>query len=268
MNHHPSPITHSGLTGQQAAQQEQKMIKIKTAIAAGLALVSTGIAARAADADKWNVEVTPYLWAAGIDADLTIRGQEVTVDQKFKDLVEHVDAAGALLAVAEKGGWQVYGQGDYISLNVNDAQVGPLKADLDADTTILTGGIGPVFDGLFGEKSKIAVLLGARYTHLRNEVTVMGKSSGADNNDIVDGLLILRPRFNFTDKFRFSGTMNIGAGDSDLTYELQPELQYDITDAMSVRLGFRRVHYKEEFSDKSDFNGSMNGFLLGLGVTL
>lgn len=243
---------------------------MKMTMAAGLALVAAGLAARAADPDKLSLEITPYLWAAGIDADVKVHGQEITVDQKFKDMIEHVDAAAALLVVAEKNNWQIYGQGDYVSLNADDDQSGGFEGEIDSDTAILTGGIGPVFNGLFGEHSKIAVLLGVRYTHLRNEITVMGNSTGADNNDIVDGLIILRPRFNFTEKFRFSGTMNIGAGDSDLTYELQPELQYDINETMSLRFGFRRVHYKEEFNEDtgSEFDGSMNGFLLGLGVTI
>ena len=242
------------------------MKNMNKAIAAGLALVAAGWKAQAADPNDWQIEVTPYVWAAGIDADVTVKGKEITVDQKFKDLIEHVDAAAALLFVAEKNKWQFYGQGDYVSVNADDSRPN-IEAELDMDTAILTGGFGYVFDG-FGERSKIAVLLGGRYTHLRNEATVMGQSSGADNNDIVDGLLILRPRFQFTDKLRFSPTMNIGAGDSDLTYELQPELQYDLTDTMSLRVGYRRVHYKEEFSETSEFDGSMNGFLIGLGVTL
>jgi len=206
------------------------------------------------------------VWAAGIDADVTVHGKEFEINQKFSDLIEHVDAAASLLMVAEKNKWQVYAQGDYVSLNA-DGNKGPVHGEIDANTAILTGGFGYEFDG-FNDKSKMAVLLGARYTHMDNEVTLNHLSSGKQNNDILDGLVILRGRYNFTDKFRFSPTLNIGAGDSDLTYELQPEFQYDITDTMSARFGYRRVHYKEEFNDTSEFDGEMSGFILGLGVTL
>ena len=242
---------------------------MKIAMAAGLSLAAgmTAFGAGApANNNDWHLELTPYLWAAGINADVTVHNQGFTIDQKFKDLVQHVDAGAALLAVAQKDRWQVYAQGDYVSMNPDDNRAG-IEGEIDANTAILTGGFGYEFDG-FNDKSKIAVLVGARYTHMDNEVILNGHSSGQQNSDIVDALLILRPRYNFTDKFRFSPTMNIGAGDSDLTYELQPEFQYDITDAMSVRFGYRRVHYKEEFSDHSEFDGSMSGFIVGLGVML
>ena len=236
-------------------------------VAAGLSLAAGGVALAAGEsADGWKLEITPYVWAAGIDADVTVHGKQFEVDQKFSDLIEHVDAAASLLVVAEKNGWQAYGQGDYVSLNA-DGKKGPVHGEIDAETAILTGGFGREFEG-FNDKSKITILLGARYTHMGNEVTLNGAGSGKQNNDILDGLLILRPRYDFTEKLRFSPTLNIGAGDSDLTYELQPEFQYDVSDSMSVRFGYRRVYYKEEFSSKSEFDGSMSGFVLGLGVTL
>lgn len=235
-------------------------------VMATASLLAIGCSVGAAETDSWKLELTPYLWAAGIDADVTVRGKEFNVDQNFSDLIEHVDAAAALLVVAEKNRWQVYAQGDYMSLSA-DGNKGGVDGKIESDIGILTGGLGYVFDG-FNEKSQIAVLLGCRYTHMNNEVTLMGKSSGERSNDIVDGLVILRPRYNFTDTFRFSPTLNVGAGDSDLTYELQPEFQYDISDAMSLRFGYRRVHYKEEFDSGNEFDGSMNGFLVGLGVTL
>lgn len=242
-----------------------KTSKVGT-VAASL-LLAAGMTAFGAGEDAWKLEITPYLWAAGIDADVKVNGQEFEIDQKFSDLIEHVDAAAALLIVAEKNHWQLYGQGDYVSLNADETHSSGVHGEIEANTVILTGGFGYEFAG-FNEKARMAVLLGGRFTHMDNEIILDGQSSGKDNNDLLDGLVILRGRYNFTEKFRFSPTLNIGAGDSDLTYELQPEFQYDFTETMSGRIGYRRVHYKEEFSADSEFDGEMSGFLVGLGWTL
>ena len=85
-----------------------------------------------------------------------------------------------------------------------------------------------------------------RHAALDNEVRLSGIGSKSQNTDLTDALLILRPSVPLTDKLRFNPTMNIGAGDSDLTWELQPELQYNFTDTVAGRFGYRRVHYKED----------------------
>ena len=99
---------------------------------------------------------------------------------------------------------------------------------------ILTAAGGYRFNGPF-EGSKIAVLGGARYTRLENQIKATGIGAGKDARDITDALLMLRPSIPLMDKLVFNPTLNIGAGDSDLTYEMQPELQYSFTDQVTGR---------------------------------
>jgi len=113
-----------------------------TAMAASLSLAAGATAfGAAAGQDQWKLEITPYVWAAGIDADVTVHGKEFKIDQKFKDLIEHVDAAASLLVVAEKNNWQTYAQGDYVSLHAHDNR-DAISGTIDANTAILTGGFG------------------------------------------------------------------------------------------------------------------------------
>ena len=58
-----------------------------------------------------------------------------------------------------------------------------------------------------------------------------------------------------------------GGGDSKLTYELQPNLQYQFSNLIAARLGYRRLYYDYK-GDKADFDGTFQGFTLGLGITL
>ena len=50
--------------------------KIMMMIAAGLVLAA-GLAASAAEPQGWKIETTPYLWAAGLEGDVTVNGHEV-----------------------------------------------------------------------------------------------------------------------------------------------------------------------------------------------
>ena len=66
---------------------------------------------------------------------------------------------------------------------------------------------------------------------------------------------------------RFNPVLGIGAGDSDLAYELWPQVQYQMTDSIAARLGYRRVGYKFEDDNDNELNIAMAGLTLGVGVT-
>ena len=69
---------------------------------------------------------------------------------------------------------------------------------------------------------------------------------------------------------RFNPTLAIGGGGgSELVYELQPQLQYQITDHVAARLGYRRVGYKikGDNNDANELNVALAGVIVGVGVT-
>ena len=43
------------------------------------------------DPNAWHVTFTPYLWAAGLYGDVTVRGVDATLDASFVDLLEATD---------------------------------------------------------------------------------------------------------------------------------------------------------------------------------
>ena len=50
--------------------------------------------ARAQDDDPtaWHVTLTPYVWAAGIYGDVTVRGLDAEVSSSFLDVLEETDS--------------------------------------------------------------------------------------------------------------------------------------------------------------------------------
>ena len=57
-------------------------------------------------------------------------------------------------------------------------------------------------------------------------------------------------------------TLAIGAGDSDLVYELFPQIQYQVNENIAARIGYRRVGYK--FKGDEDEDNELNATLAGL----
>ncbi len=79
-----------------------------TVIAAVLILTLTSPAVFAqGDADTWEFSLAPYLWAVGLDGDITVKGTTQSVDVDFDELLDEVDYAVQLHFEAKKGDWSL-----------------------------------------------------------------------------------------------------------------------------------------------------------------
>ena len=251
--------------------------KIMTAIAAGLVLAS-GLAAAAAEPQGWKVELTPYGWAAGLEGDVTVNGHKTEFDKSFSDLIEGVDMAAALLAVVQYNRFLIWGQVDYLSMSTDnlDVEDRPEGGKLDSKMLLSELAVGYQFDG-FMEGMTIDVLAGVRTLTMDNELTIYDKGTRETEDPAedsrVDGILVLRPCIPILpskiDGLVFNPTLAIGAGDSELVYELFPQIQYQITEHVAARLGYRTVGYKieGEHNDENEANVRMAGLLVGIGMT-
>jgi hypothetical protein len=105
------------------------------------------------------------------------------------------------------------------------------------------------------------------------DMEVFGHGKTSKEKDLLDPMLILRPSMPMfaskIDGLRFNPTLAIGAGgDSDLVYEMFPQVQYDVTERMTVRLGYRTVGYrfKGSHNEDNELNFRLAGLVLGAGL--
>lgn len=240
--------------------------KLVVGLLASLFVSLGSLPAQAAE-KNWSLEITPYAWLAGIDADVTVGEREGEVDVGFSDIVDYLDMAGGLLLIAEKNRWIGWVQGDYISLDSDeDVTRFSEQASLETRLTVVEAGVGYKFDNPLAKNAALDVLVGARYTRIENELDTMAGRSFESDRDYFDPMLVLRPWFPLTKNLVFNPTLGIGGGgDSDLIYELQPQFQYAFTDNLALRVGYRRLYYDIK-GDRGEFDGSFNGPLIGLGM--
>lgn len=241
------------------------MTKLSSAILF-LTLIAMTLPANAEE-PAWKFELTPYLWFAGIDADITAGNRKGKVDVGFDDLIDYVDIAGGLLVIAEMNRWLVWVQGDFMALESDKKktkfdEIGKLESDL----TIIETAFGYSFDNPLSAKGRLDALIGFRYTDIENKFKPSAGGSFSSDKDFWDLMLVLRPAFPITEKLIFNPTLAIGGGDSDLIYELQPQLEYKFTDYLVGRFGYRRLYYDIK-GDRGKFDGAIHGFLIGLGIT-
>jgi hypothetical protein len=242
---------------------------VASIVAVALAGTTASTFAQAPEND-WSVEVTPYIWAAGIDGDITIGGLKASVDLKFDDLIDAVDMAGAVLGLVRYNRFVTWVQLDYVGTDTDelDADDQPARGRVETDMVMGTLAFGYAF-GDPGDPYSLDLLLGARSLSLDNELTIDGRGQFKHDKSYVDPVLIALPSFRISERWRFNPALSIGGGgDSEFVYELQPQVQFQINDFLAARFGYRTLHYKIESDvNTNEFDGAFQGLLIGVGGT-
>lgn len=245
-------------------------IKAAVAVATGFSVGSP--AAFAQQDDAWGFEITPYVWAGGIDGDVTVRGHKAEVDRGFDDLVDRLDFTGSLLGIGYRNHFVVWTQLDYVATDTDelDSDEQPIGGRARLESDFFAGTLG--FGYRFGEpqgRRNLDLLLGAKYLSVENDLTLQGIGQFKRDRDYLDPVLIARPSFRISERWRFNPTISIGGGvDADLIWELQPQLQFNINDNLALRFGYRNLYYDlESENGLNKFDGSYRGLILGLGGT-
>jgi hypothetical protein len=219
--------------------------------------------AGAADDEGCCFHITPYLWASGVDGDIQARGTDTNVSADFSDVIDNLDIGGSVLLEAKKDRWVSYAMVDYLGMSTGDIDTpfAGVDAEMDFDTTLATVGTGYRFQT--GERSTIDVYLGLRYAQFDAEIAIQTVGQRDADNSLYDGIVALRPRLALSRNWYFSPTMSVGAGDSDLTWELSPQFVYQCCD-FDIRFGYRSLNYDfEKGQDSADI--SIHGPIIGFG---
>ena len=236
----------------------------------GMVAVMLMMAASVGNAEEpkgWKGEVTPYAWLAGVEGDVTVNGHTAEFKKSFSDLLEYVEWSGSLLGVARYNRYLGWVQADYFSLSTSelDADQQPQHGRIDSRMFLVEYAVGYQVDG-WAPGQTFDLMVGARSLRVENDLEVYGAGTFSKTTRVLDPMLVVRPKFPLTPKLDFNPTLGIGGGgDSDLIWELQPQLQYRFTDTIAARVGYRTIHYK--FSkDNNEMNIDLSGLLIGVGV--
>jgi opacity protein-like surface antigen len=240
--------------------------------------------------DKWNIELTPYFWAAELKGDATLRGRTGPVDVSFSDLLDNLDIAFMGRLEAWKGEWGLFLDGLYMDLGAEfSTPQGSISADIDVKMTMLEFGIGyhlweTQVGKEVGQKLSFDLLCGGRYINLDGEIDVrtggpladlglvIGRTFGR-REEWVDPIVGGRLRWDIDEKLaaavRFDfGGFDIGEG-SNLTWNLVAGIDYKLSKKISLKAGYRifDLDYdsgsgNKEFGIDAQFRGPIFGLTI------
>lgn len=207
--------------------------------------------------DSWTWRVAPYLWAAGIDGTVTTGATEVDFEVDFGDIWDNLESAGLLVVEARRDQFSVVADVVYLGLDLDGETPGGADADADVDTTILQ------LVGLYrvAPTSPYEVGLGMRYFSMDTELEVGVISADSDHSSF-DGFAAGRASWPFAGRWNMTLYGDVGAGDSDLTWQGSALLGYRVSN-WGLGVGYRAIDYDfEEGNDELDL--TLEGLLFGV----
>jgi len=237
--------------------------------------------------DKWNIEFTPYFWAAELKGDATLRGRTGPAEVSFSDLLDNLDIAFMGRLEAWKGECGLFLDGLYMDLGAEfSTPQGLVSADIDVKMTMLEFGIGHrLLETTVGQdnnqKLSFDLLGGGRYMNLEGEVDIVpggplgvlpGRTFGR-REEWVDPFIGGRLRWDLNDKLAAVvrtdfGGFDIGEG-SNLTWNLLAGIDYKLSKKISLKAGYRifDLDYEsgggnKEFGLDAQFRGPIFGLTI------
>jgi hypothetical protein len=198
--------------------------------------------------DGWKFEVGLYGWYADINAE-TPRGSEGELEAEYA--IDNFKMAFMGAFEAQKNNWGFLV--DVFYVNTEDEDAGPLsRANVELTNWIVT----PIATYRFVEKDsfELSALAGARYLYLKPEVTVETQPplpprrlnfSESDGN--WDGIIGLRGRVKFSNNWYLPFHLDIGTGDSDVTWQTMAGIGYQFSWG-DIVAGYRYIDW--EFDDR------------------
>jgi hypothetical protein len=173
-----------------------------------------GVFAQEAEkAAAWQFGAEIYLWGASVGG---TSGSGSDIDVDFDDLLEDLKLGFMGAFGAQKGKWLFLADAIYLDVE-DDTTVGP-GIGLSAELTgwIVTPMVG--YNLVDTDRFNISIIGGARYLYLDTEVK-LGSITEDDSGSVWDGIVGVRGHLNLTDKLYLPYHLDIGTGDSDVTWQ-------------------------------------------------
>ena len=232
------------------------------------------------DTERWQYELVPYFWAAGMKGDVKSGNlPQTSVDIDFSDIWDNLDFGAMGTFEGRKGRWGFLFDAIYmkISTSATASRTGPgpigatatAAADLKLEQAMLSAAAvyrvsdGPTATDLVG---------GLRYTKIDAEASINASLFGqtgfvarSGDKDWVDPYIGVRVQHPVADRWTLVGYGDIGGFGvgSDFTWQALAGVSYDFSKSVSGKFGYRYISVDY---DKSGFLYDMDSYGLFAGV--
>lgn len=201
--------------------------------------------------EEWEFGAEIYLWGASING-TTGRGSPLSID--FNDILDNLRMAGMGVFAAKHDKWRILADIIYLDVNKKDLGiVGPNGGTLDS-LGMKSWIIQPIVSYAIYETDtdRFELLAGARYLYIDTPIGFNGATVSPSDN-AWNGIVGVRGTHNFTDKWIGTYHLDVGAGDSDSTWQGIAGLMYNF-DNYAIHAGYRYIEWDHDGEAIDDLN--------------
>ena len=192
------------------------------------------VLAAPASAEQWDWEMTPYLWAAGLDGSAAIGPVTGDVSVSFSDVLDILRGGAPIRLEAQTDRHGFFGDLVYLRLkekNARDTIGGTLELKLDA----------LIAEGAYFYRlgSQYSLELGVRYWDFETTLRPAILAEVQRSRDFVDAFVGFRSELEVSENWDLLFRGNVGGGGSDFTAGLQIDFRRQFASGNSLDIGYR-----------------------------
>lgn len=221
-----------------------------------------GVAGAGSAPDRWAVEITPYLWAAGIDGNTAVdgAGSEIDSDYSFFSL-ENLDFALGAALEARKGRWGMLYDAMYVEFS--DAFERSPGSEVE-----VSGGLLEAVGSMAAANGRpLELLFGLRHVSLKTTVDVAPIPRASARETWLDPLVGLRFTHAFNDRWSVVlrgdvGGAGISSESSELATNVSAVFGWRMSDNLTLRGGYRMLQMDFD-GDALVLDATLQGYVIG-----
>lgn len=182
-----------------------------------LVVCSAGIVSAEESAldDGWKFGAELYFWGASIGGK-SASGSDVDID--LDDILDSLELAFMGAVWAHKGKWSLVADVIYLDAEDSDPIAPGLNADVELTNWVITPLVG--YNLVDTGKSRLDIVGGARYLYIKAALRVDALGARAeDSGSNWDAIIGTRGALDLAEKWYLFGYLDIGTGESDLTWQ-------------------------------------------------
>ncbi len=227
----------------------------------GISLLFGAFHTPAAFADDVRYRLLPYLWTAGIDAEIGPAGTTRDVDVSFSDYFDFIDAGAAFVFEARGDQWLV--ATNFLWVELGDEINSPADTiELEIDEFVIEA-----FAGYRPAAwEEVWIIAGARYIELDVEIDFVNLPDASASQDFADPYVGLswQPR---RGDWEYLLEGDVGGGvDADFAWSVSLGATYHFNDRIGLTGGYRFIDIDYD-DDDFVFDGTLDGIQIGVMIT-
>jgi hypothetical protein len=225
--------------------------------------------------DRWNIEILPYLWVAGIRGDTGVTAGStdfsLPVDAAFSDIAKTLKMGAMGMLKFRYDRISIGGDANYLDAGTGESGSSAPQSTISMSlkTAFGTGQVAYTFEPLAG--FFVSPYVGARWWWIDVNLGVTGGiADGAQTQGQrawADPVFGVHLRNNITEAWYVDFLGDVGGGVSDITWQVYASAGYNFVDWFALSVGYRfvGVDYNQ---DGFDYDVIMQGLLVGLHFTI